>query len=60
MTDAGKKWNKMLDLWVEELESPYAELTTYYNEVMKGGHYQYFDNVNNTGDLKKRNFYFNN
>ena len=47
------KWNKMWDLWAEEkLESPYAELMNYYNEINNGGHLQFFDNVSNNFDLE--------
>lgn len=54
LTDEDKKWNKMLDLWIgEKLESPYTELMTYYNEVMNGGHSQYFTNIENTKDIQK-------
>lgn len=48
------KWNKMVDLWVEEkLDSPYAELLTYDNEVNNGGHWQFFDNVSETDNLDR-------
>jgi hypothetical protein len=48
------KWDKMWDLWVEEMaESPYAELMKYQSEINNGGHDQYFTNVENTGDLAK-------
>ena len=44
----------MWDLWVEgEVDSPYAELMEYQSQVNNGGHYQYFTNVENTGDLSK-------
>lgn len=47
------KWNRIWDLWAEgNAESPYAELMTYESEVNNGGHYQYFDNTENCGDLK--------
>ena len=40
------KWNKMWDLWVEKkVDSPYAELMTYYSEISNGGHAQYFINT---------------
>lgn len=47
------KWNRIWDLWAEgNAESPYAELMTYEAEVNNGGHFQYFDNTENCGDLK--------
>ena len=54
LTEEQLKWNKMWDLWVEEkADSPYAELMTYQSEINNGGHDQYFNNVENTGDLQK-------
>ena len=54
LTEEQLKWNKMWDLWVEgEVDSPYAELMEYQSQVNNGGHYQYFTNVENTGDLSK-------
>lgn len=48
------KWNKMWDLWAkDEIESPYLELMTYYNEINGGGHFQFFDNASNSFNLKK-------
>lgn len=48
------KWNKMWDLWVEgNIESSYAELMMYYDEINNGGHCQYFTNIENNGNLKK-------
>ena len=48
------KVNKMWKLWEEgKAESPYAELMTYQSEVNNGGHLQYFDNLENVGDLQK-------
>ncbi len=53
-TDAQDKWNKMWELWSNgQIPSPYAELMTYQSEVYNGGHYQYFTNVENVGDLQK-------
>ena len=53
LTDEQKKWNKMWELWSEEkADSPYAQLMTYQSEVNNGGHYQYFDNVENPSDLQ--------
>ena len=44
----------MWKLWEEgKAESPYAELMTYQSEVNNGGHLQYFDNLENVGDLQK-------
>ena len=37
----------------EPAESPYEELINYQEEVNNGGHFQYFINTENTGDLKK-------
>ena len=49
-----KKWNKMWELWADgQADSPYCELMNYQGEVNNGGHYQYFDNTQNTGDLQK-------
>lgn len=54
LSEEDRKWNKMLDLWTEgEAASPYAELLTYQGEVYNGGYYQYFCNVDATGDLRK-------
>lgn len=54
LTEEQQKWNKMWELWVQQqVDSPYAELMTYQSEVNNGGHGQYFDNVQNVGDLKK-------
>ena len=48
------KWNKMWELWAEgKADSPYTELMTYQSEINNGGHLQYFDNIENIGDLKK-------
>lgn len=48
-----RKWNKMWDLWAEgKAASPYAQLMTYESEVNNGGHSQYFDNTENTCELK--------
>ena len=48
------KWNKMWELWTEEIaKSPYAELMTYQSEINNGGHSQYFCNVDNVSDLQK-------
>ena len=44
----------MWESWAEgEAVSPYAELMTYQSEINNGGHLQYFENVKNTGDLRK-------
>lgn len=52
-SEAERKWNKMWDLWANgEIESPYNELMNYHGEVANGGHYQYFLNTENNGDLK--------
>ena len=54
LSEDSRKWNRMWELWVMgEMESPYAELMTYYSEVCNGGHGQYFENVRNNGDLQK-------
>ena len=54
LSEDSEKWNRMWELWVMgEMESPYAELMTYYSEVCNGGHGQYFENVKNNGDLQK-------
>lgn len=54
LTEAELKWNKMWDLWAqEEADSSYAELMTYQSEVNNGGHVQYFDNMQESCDLKK-------
>ena len=53
------KWNKMIDLWVEnELNDPIKHLITYDNEIQNGGHLQFFENCQNelksiTSFLKK-------
>ena len=48
------KWDKMWKLWTEgKVDTPYAELMTYQSEINNGGHYQYFSNLENSGDLKK-------
>lgn len=44
----------MWELWAEgKADTPYAELMTYQSEVNNGGHLQYFDNLENVGDLQK-------
>ena len=54
VTEEERKCNKIWDLWVEgQADSPYAELMTYQSEINNGGHDQYFNNVENTGDLQK-------
>lgn len=48
------KWNKMWELWAEgKTDTPYAELMTYQSEINNGGHLQYFDNIENAGELQK-------
>lgn len=55
LTEEQLKWNKMWEMWAnEQVDSPYAELMTYQSEIYNGGHSQYFTNVSNTNDLKKR------
>ena len=52
MNESERKWDLMWDMWAEgEAESPYAELMEYESEVNNGGHFQYFFNVANCGDL---------
>lgn len=54
LAEAELKWNKIWELWTEEkAESPYGELMTYQSEINNGGHSQYFNNVENTGDIEK-------
>lgn len=54
LTEEQLKWNKMWELWAQgEAESPYAELMTYQGEINNGGHYQYFTNAENTGNILK-------
>ena len=54
LTEEQVKWNKMWELWTQgEAESPYAELMTYQGEINNGGHYQYFTNIENTGNISK-------
>ena len=46
LTDEQLRWNKIWDLWAyKKIESPYAELMTYYSEISNGGHAQYFINT---------------
>lgn len=46
LTEKERKWNMMWDKWMEgTIESPYAELIEYDEEINNGGHYQYFFNV---------------
>lgn len=53
-TEEELSWNKMWDLWTEDkADSPYSELMTYQSEINNGGHYQYFSNVENVGDLQQ-------
>lgn len=53
LTESQKKWNKMWALWAQgQVDSPYAELMTYQNEINNGGHDQYFSNFANTVDLQ--------
>lgn len=53
LSEADQKWNMMWDMWAKgEAASPYAELMNYDSEVNNGGHFQYFDNTDNCGDLK--------
>ena len=50
--DADRKWNLKWDMWVAgAAKSPYAELMEYEGEVNNGGHFQYFFNIANCGDL---------
>lgn len=43
---------KLCDLHAEgKLASPYAELLVFQGQVENGGHYQYFDNLKETGNL---------
>lgn len=52
--DSERKWNLMWDMWVEgNARSPYAELMEYDSEVNNGGHFQYFFNTANCGDLQE-------
>lgn len=54
LSEADKKWNKMWSLWANgEIESPYNELMNYQGEVTNGGHYQYFLNTENNGDVHR-------
>ena len=54
LTEEQQKWNKMWELWVEEkVDSPYLQLMTYQSEVNNGGHDQYFNNIDNTGNLQE-------
>ena len=54
LSEESLKWNKMIDLWVEEkLVSPYAELITYDSEVNNGGHWQFFDNVSESDNIER-------
>ncbi len=56
LTKEQQKLDQIWSLWEEgQADSPYAELMTYQSEVGNGGHDQYFYNMENTGDLKKRN-----
>ncbi len=53
LTEEQIKWNKMWDFWTEEkIESPYQELMTYQSEINNGGHFQYFTNIENCGDIE--------
>ena len=54
LSEEALKWNKMWGLWAEErAESPYRELMTYHSEINNGGHWQYFTNVENVGNLQE-------
>lgn len=54
LTDEERKWRKMWDMWRDEkIETPYAELMTYYNAVDSGGHFQYFENIRVKKHIKK-------
>lgn len=54
LSEADRKWNKMLDLWSEgKAASPYNELLTYQGEVYSGGHGQYLCYIDENGDLRK-------
>lgn len=54
LSEAEEKWNKMWDLWANsEIESPYNEVMNYQGEVTNGGHYQYFLNTENNGDVRR-------
>ena len=54
LNDDQKRWDKMWQLWSEgQADSPYAELMTYHGEINNGGHYQYFTNIENTGDVQE-------
>ena len=51
-TKEQQKWNKLWELYGNgNVESPYLQLMTYQCEINNGGHYQYFTNVENTGNL---------
>lgn len=54
LNDDQKRWDKMWQLWSEgQVDSPCAELMTYHGEINNGGHYQYFTNIENTGDVQE-------
>lgn len=54
LSEAEEKWNKIWDLWANgEIESPYNEVMNYQSEVTNGGHYQYFLNTENNGDVRR-------
>ena len=53
MTQSDLKWNKMWEMWSNgNIDSPYDELMNYHGEVYNGGHYQYFLNTENNGDVQ--------
>lgn len=52
LTDAERRWNRIWDLWAQgEADTPYAQLMGYDAEVNNGGHFHYFFNTDNCGDL---------
>lgn len=48
-----EKWNDLWDKWAEgEVESPYKELMLYSSEVNNGGHFQYFDCIEDEKEIE--------
>lgn len=48
-----EKWNDLWDRWTEgKVESPYKELMLYSSEVNNGGHFQYFDCIEDEKEIE--------
>ena len=54
LTPEERKWRKMWQMWLDEaIETPYAELMTYFDAMDGGGHFQYFEDLRTKKHIKK-------